>query len=268
MTEAVNPDRTTRGAFVESGPAAPSAASLECFHDESCQLRLNRYQERLRALALELSLTAQRERRRIAMGLHDQIGQRLAAAKLGLEAVRRNRSLTEVSATLDEVTGVLAEAIQATRELTFELSPPLLYELGLKAALDHLAQRCRALHGIACALDCDEDPQPLPNDSAVVMYEVARELLHNVVKHACAKSVRILMTREGEDLHLEVMDDGIGFEPRCESVPFDADRGFGLFSARERVRQIGGTLVVHSAIDQGTRVVVIAPLATTEEGAA
>lgn len=239
-------------------PAAHSAVG--CFHDERCRLRLERYQARLRAMALELSLTAQRERRRLAEGLHDHVGQSLAVARLQLDALRRATDDEDQVAAIADVIAVLGDALEETRRLTFEMSPPLLYELGLEAALRCLATRMRSTHGLSCRLDCDEEPKPLAPDVAATAFAVVRELLHNVVKHAQARSVRVTVVRTGDRVRIEVADDGAGFEQRHESVPFDSYAGFGLFSCRERLVECGGALDVVSVLGHGTRVLFDVPL--------
>lgn len=249
----------------EPEPAFASTPDVVCEHDESCRLRLERYQHRLRALALEVSLSAEHERHRIAQGLHDDVGQSLAAARLRLDALLRRTNDPDVSQPIVDAVAVLGEAIESIRRLTFELRPPLLHELGIEAALMSLTDRMRTADGIDCRLVCDDEPTPLASDVSMVLYTVVRELLHNVIKHAHAESVRVVMKRDGACVTVDVTDDGIGFEPSHETVPFDSHAGFGLFSSRERLMQIGGALELESHPGSGTRVQLTAPAAAVGE---
>lgn len=245
--------------------APPAELGERCAHEPPCEQRLEPYRRRLRALALELSLTAERERREIAQGLHDDIGQSLALVRLKIEALRRAAPDGTGTADLDELLEVLGDTIRSTRRLTFELSPPLLYELGLEAALRCLAERMRTKHGVVCRLDCDEEPKPLDTDVATVVHGVVRELLHNVVKHARAANVRIVLVRGAGRLRVEVADDGCGFRVPRGDDPWACGDGFGLFSARERVLESDGTMEIVSAPGNGTRVLLTVPLAVERD---
>lgn len=237
-----------------------------CTDEARCQAQLVRYQERLRALALELSLAAERERRRIAVGLHDDVGQNLAAMQIQVESLRA-RLGTDAGAALDEMVAVLKATIQTTRTLTFELCPPALYELGIQAALCALADRMRSRYGTPCDFEHDDTSERLPTDTAIVVHVVVRELLHNVVKHARATHVRIGLLRADGHVQVDVADDGVGFVPRRALSPDAPGPGFGLFSARERLRPIGGTLRVESGPRHGTRVTVRVPSVPPKHGA-
>ena len=107
--------------------------------------KIRRYQERLRTLALDLSLVQERERRRIAIDLHDHIGQNLAFSKMKLGALRESVRCTSLLEPLEEIYALVVQTIEDTRSLVFELSPPVLYELGLEAGLEWLAERVQDL---------------------------------------------------------------------------------------------------------------------------
>jgi signal transduction histidine kinase len=117
-------------------------------------------QQRLRSLASELILAEERERRRIAMALHDRVAQTLALSKLKLEAVQESVSSTDLAKPLDEIYRLIEQAIQDTRSLTFEVSPPILYQLGLEAAVEWLTERVQDRHGILSNFEDDGQPKP------------------------------------------------------------------------------------------------------------
>jgi signal transduction histidine kinase len=214
---------------------------------------------RLRVLAGELTLTEQRERRRIAMILHDHIQQLLVAAKLRLEILRRHGD-PSVQQAAEEVQRLLGESILASRLLTAELSPPVLSEAGLKAGLEWLVRWMDDKHGLAVELTTEQDPLPLAEDVRALLFESVRELLFNVVKHSHVGSVTVTMRRVGAHVRVSVADCGVGFDPAAIRPADQAGGGFGLFSIRERLDLVGGRFEVESAPGRGTRVVLTAPL--------
>jgi len=227
------------------------------------------YQENLRSLASALSLAEERERRRLAAYLHDQIGHTLALANIKLGELQKSLpgQCPEFPAGELEKTGSLLEqAIRDTHSLTFKISSPILYELGLEAALEWLTEQVQKDHGISARFVADGQPQPLDDDVRVLLFQAVNELLVNVVKHAQAHNVEVSMRREGGNLKVEVGDDGVGF-----SMPQKDYRqgrcGFGLFSIRERLRPVGGLLEVQSAPGAGTHVSLIVPLAAAAAAA-
>jgi PAS domain S-box-containing protein len=222
------------------------------------EARLHDYQQQLRRLASEISLAEEKERRRIASQLHDGAIQNLALAKIKLGEFERDLEPKRRGATLDEIRELLDLSIQDARSLIFELSPPVLYELGLEAAVEWLGEQFQARYGITCRVETDQDGAPLIVDIEVILFQVLRELLVNVVKHANATRVDIVHRRLGDRLFLQVRDDGDGFDAAAV-VTGSGGGGFGLFNIRERLQLLGATLEIESGT--GTTVTVTAPLA-------
>lgn len=246
------------------------AARLVLVNDITERRRVERanaaYQEELRRLASEMSLIEERQRRRIATEIHDQVGQVLAMAKIRLGALQAADSLERCHMKADEIREFLEQAIAATRSLTFELSPPILYELGLEAAVQALCEKFQQEHAIRFRFVSDRQPKPLSDDVRVLLFQAVRELLVNIVKHARALNVEISCRRDEAHLRIVVVDDGRGFEPTAAPVQPPASCGFGLFSIRERLRHLGGEMTVDAAPGCGTRVTLAVPLQTIEEG--
>lgn len=218
------------------------------------------YQKQLRSLASELSLAEERERRRIASLLHDHIGQILALSKIKLGALFEEANGAETTKNLREVRNCIEQAIQYTRTLTFELSPPILYELGLESALEWLSEQMQMQHGISFTLECDLSPKPLREEVTVFLFMAVRELLVNVVKHANAGSVAIHVKKRENSIVIIVEDDGVGFH-NAQIHSFSAkNRGYGLFSVRERLNHLDGKIEIKSKKGKGTRVMLTAPL--------
>ena len=154
--------------------------------------RLNEYQQQLRSLASQLTLAEQQERRTFATYLHDHIGQTLFVLKLKIEILSKSLDAPHCSGTVKEINAIIENLIRDTRSLTFELSPPILYQLGLSAALEWLFEQMHQQYGLAIAFEDDKSLQQLDDDIRVLLFRGVRELLINVAKHAQAeKSQRI-----------------------------------------------------------------------------
>ena len=223
--------------------------------------QLLEYQAQLRSLASELTLTEERERRRLATDLHDRIGQTLAVSKIKLGALGTSAASTDFAGPLDEVRALIDQTIQDTRSLTFELSLPVLYELGFTAAMEWLAEQVQEQHGVRVELEVDGQVR-LPDEGLrVLLFRAVQELLVNVVKHAQAHTAKISIREDGDSIRIEVEDDGIGFEPSKAG----RNGGFGFFSVRERLRFLGGDFDVESEPGRGTRAVLVAPLKDSGE---
>ncbi len=218
------------------------------------------YQKQLRSLASELSLAEERLRRRLATDVHDHIGQNLAISKIKLESLRQSVPSPQLAASLAEISEMLAQTIESTRSLTFELSPPVLYELGFEAAVEWLVRQTRQRHGLAAEFETDGRAKPLDNNVRVLLFLAVRELLVNVAKHARAQNVTVSSRRLTNEIQVSVEDDGIGFDTHRVASQDHRTGGFGLFSIRERLGHIGGRLEVESRPNRGTRVTLVAPL--------
>jgi signal transduction histidine kinase len=225
-------------------------------HEEELLL----YQGKLQSLASELVLAEERERRLIATELHDRIGQALALSGLKLEELRGNLSSPCCSQSLDEIKGLIEQTIQDTRSLIFEISPPILHELGFDAAVEWLAERVQERYGILVRLRMDGNRKSMGSDMRVILFRALRELLVNVVKHAKAKEVTVAVQRKEGFLQISVEDKGVGFDDARHDLSALQKRGFGLFSIQERLKYLGGTLEVFSSPGRGTRVTLRAPL--------
>jgi PAS domain S-box-containing protein len=219
------------------------------------------YQDKLRSFASELALAEERERRRIATSLHDQIGQSLAIAKIKLDALRHSMPGGQYLQVLEEVCNSLGDTIAQTRSLTFDLSSPILHELGFEAAVAcWLSEQVEEEHGISTEFHSDQQPKPMDEAVRVLLFYSVRELLINVVKHANASKVRVSSRRIGDRIELVVADNGIGFNSAETLAKATTKRGFGLFSIKERLEQLAGHLQIESNPGRGCKVMMTAPL--------
>lgn len=225
------------------------------------QKKLLDYQKQLRDLTSEMSLTEERERRRLAIELHDQITQKLILFKINLGSLRQKGLLAELSKPLDEIYEDINQIIQDTRSLTFDLGSPTLYELGLEAAIrEWLNEEVQQKHGIKTEFEDDAQPKPLDDDVCALLYRSVRELLVNVIKHANARNVKVSVCKEKNNICINVIDDGTGFISGVENFTSNRVGGFGLFSIRERLSYLGGSIEIDSKPSHGTRVTLVAPI--------
>lgn len=226
---------------------------------------LRESRQQLRTMTSEIAFVEERARRRIATTLHDQIGQTLAMAAIKLGELRKAAGPGNMGELVEEVRDMITHAIGHSRTLTFELSPPILYELGLEAAVSSLAELYQKEHGIRIDFSDDHLHKRLSEDARILLFQGIRELLVNAVKHARPRKITISCRLEGADIRAMVEDDGIGFVTATREAMTGKLHGFGLFSLRERLNFLGGSITITSAPGRGTQVTMTAPLLTEPE---
>jgi PAS domain S-box-containing protein len=222
--------------------------------------RMAAYQRYLRALGRKLATVEDNERRRIAADLHDDVVQSLAAAQLRLQMVDPAALPPPAAASLTEALRLVQAAVHDTRSLMFDISPPPLYELGLEAAVEWLAEKFGRENSLAVSVDADPKPIPLATETRGILFRAIRELLVNVVKHARAQRAEVAIHCEDGGVRVEVADDGCGFDREKAQAARSTLGGFGLFEVRERLDYIGGSLQIESPAAGGTRAILRVPL--------
>lgn len=208
------------------------------------------HQQMLRRLGAELALAEHKERQRLATGLHDDISQVLAFAKMKLSLGAATLP-PEGAAAHREVLDLLDEAIRSTRSLITELSPPVLAEKGVPGAVEWALQRAGEQHGFATSFEIRGEVRRLEQDIEITAFQALKEMLNNIVKHAQAAHVTVTLNYGTATLEITVEDDGKGFDP--SSIRVTEAGGFGLLNVRERLAYIGGSLTIDSAPGAGTR---------------
>lgn len=215
--------------------------------------------DQLRRLAAEISLAEARERRRIASDLHDHIGQGLAFTRMQVSQLRGDSMFSGFENMLDRIITLLDQTIGYTRDLTVQISPPVLYELGLGPALEWLGERVAGQTGLKVAVECG-DLGEIPEELAVMLFKSTQELLANVAKHSGAGSASVAAERRGGRIEIEVADSGRGFDVGEARARIADGASFGLFSIRERIGQLGGGLAIDAAPGRGARLTLSAPV--------
>ena len=216
-------------------------------------MQLEQRSRQLRALASELALSEQRERRRFSTELHDYLAQLLAAMKLKLSAMDGAASAAGMSQDMEQLKQLLEESLKYTRTLIAELSPNILYTSGLAAAVRWLGEKMQVQHGLQVELRAEGSFSDIPEDTAVLVFQTLRELLFNVIKHAGVEEAVVELSREGDCLTAAVYDQGRGFgQPVSTASAFTGK--FGLFNAQERIEALGGQFYIQSQPGRGARV--------------
>lgn len=222
------------------------------------------YRERLRRLADYLAVAEEQDRRRVSAQIHDTVIQTLSLANIRLGGIRKSvdeAGLADEAEKLVQTRRLIDTGISECRGLMADLTPPLLYELGLGPALRDFADKQEKLHGIAIKIDEDDQPKPLGEARKGLLFQAARELVTNAIKHAEPHEVRVRLFRDGADVCLHVIDKGRGFEPEKAGLFVVSDSGgFGLFNIRERLQGLGGTLEINSAPGKGTTAAIRIPI--------
>ncbi|GJL68605.1 MAG: hypothetical protein NPIRA06_12400 [Nitrospirales bacterium] len=226
---------------------------------------LTRNQERLRAMASDLTVTEQRERRRLATDLHDYLAQLLVVCRLKLsqgQSISDKETLIKV---IQEADTLLDQSLTYTRTLVSQLSPTCLYEFGLHAALVWLGTEM-GKQGLTVTLKSPDETPTMPEDQAVLVFQSVRELLYNVLKHSGVKEVMVNLSLQPDNhLLIEVKDFGCGFSESTEERNEQSPTNFGLFSIRERLEALGGEMILHSAHQEGTQVLLRIPIEHSNE---
>jgi signal transduction histidine kinase len=222
------------------------------------EVRIGR--ERLQTLSRKLMEVQEVERRHIARELHDEIGQVLTAVKISLQTIQRLPEATPVTSYLDESVNITAQALQQVRNLSLDLRPSMLDDLGLVAALRWYVDRVGQRTGLAPHFVSDSLVERLPPEVESACFRIAQEALNNVVKHARAQGVTVELKQNGQVLVLSVRDDGLGLDVAAARQRAALGQCFGLLGMQERVLLVGGEMEITSKPGAGTEILARFPL--------
>lgn len=203
-------------------------------------------------LSRQLLKAQEEERRRITRELHDEIGQALMVLRFQLEMMGGDSATDDMNSRIQESLGLLDRTIDGLRRTIARLSPRVLEELGLLAAIRKQAQFLTRHTGMRAHLDLPEHLGQLDSDIEVAVYRSVQESLHNIAKHSQARNFYVRLTAGAEKLVVEVEDDGVGFSRRAAFA-----RGFGLQGMNERATALGGSMKIRTQPGKGTRVRIV-----------
>jgi PAS domain S-box-containing protein len=239
------------------GVSAVQAIIHDISERRAAEERLLEHQRQLRALAAKLSQAEEQERRRIARDLHDKVCQSLALAAIRVKQYDQKQPSPEHKDILRDVLDLIMDSLADTRTLLMEISPPILYDLGLGAALELLAETISDDYGLTVVLDAPKDEIPIPEAQRAVLYQCTRELIINAAKHAKTDRVEVRLEQGmGEETTICVRDRGNGMELDFGMPKKRPKDSFGLINIAERIKHLGGTMKIESEPMKGAEVVI------------
>jgi len=221
---------------------------------------LNHYQMQLRSLVHEITIAEEKERRRIAIELHDHIIQDLGLSKIKLGELIQRLSADDCLPLAQETRKLVERIIKESRSLVFDLSLPILYELGFEAAIKWLANQTEEKLNIPCKVQEAGQLTPMNKEMQVLLFKAVRELMINISKHAHANEVNIFISRVNGQIDISVQDDGVGFDADHIGLYSGEALKFGLFGIKERLKLLNGLVKISSSPGSGTNITLTAPL--------
>src|SRR5262245_706038 len=234
------------------------ALLVQMVHRKRAEQDLRVSQVALRRLTGQLMHAQEEESRRIARELHDDLGQGLALLTVEMELLRQKPAepATQLGGRIQELVRQIRQLSSSVHELSHQLHPAKLEQLGLAATIRSLCHELTKRHGLDIEFAADQIPPEMPPEAALCLYRIAQEALANAIKHSGAQHVRVDLSGRADSISLHIVDDGAGFDPS----PTQAKSGLGLVSMRERVFSVGGELAIDSRPSGGTRLQVHIPL--------
>jgi len=237
-----------------------SQLQAELLERKKAEELLLEQQQRLHALSSELARVTEHEKHRIATDLHDTIGQSLAMAKNKLGLLQSSINTEKTMVLLEDVKELVETSIRYSRTLIFELSSPLIDYLSFASALEWLSEEILEKNQLSFVLKIDDSQIDLADETRLLLLKAIRELLVNIVKHAGAQNVEISVHTDKNVIIVAIRDDGIGFDETADPATPKKRVGLGLFSVRERLDQLNGSLSITSKPGQGTCVTLKVPV--------
>lgn len=222
--------------------------------------KLLEYQKKLKRLSIRLSIIEEDQRRAMASHLHETIGQELFVMQLQINAFEKSLDNPAFLQPLQQIKDQLLKIIKETKDLTFDLSPPVLYDFGLQEALKALAETIELKHNIHVKTYFEGAMDTFDDEIKVIVYRNLKELIHNSVKHADAENITMRLKSSPSGLNVEICDDGVGFDVAGYIHETTSHDGFGLFDIKEKLHHLGGRLTIDSASGQGTAICMQVPL--------
>lgn len=213
--------------------------------------KVERYQQKLKKLNIEITRVEENERRRIAENLHDSLGQTLSLAYLKLSAIDTTEFSPATLNIYNDTFSLLSKAIAESRSLTYDLSPPILYELGLVPAFKWRLEVLEQKEKVKTQLIGEEINLNVKKEIVIFIYRIVNELIQNVIKHAKATEVSIEITQVKRKYYISVRDNGTGFDSNNRKI-ISRTGGFGLLSIKERIENFKGHFFIHSEPGKGT----------------
>lgn len=222
---------------------------------------LRESERNLRVISAQLRAAEEKERNRISRELHDELGQALSILKLNVGSIMKNLQPDQDSLrhACEKMRGYIDDIINNVRRLAHDLSPAIVEDLGLDIALRELIASVSKYYQVETSMSCPELNDLFSSDAKIAIYRIFQESLNNIVKHAHATQISIIIERQEERIVFGIEDNGIGFNISASGLPTRNKRGLGLAAITERVKMMRGAFDVQSVRGRGTRVTYTIP---------
>ncbi len=226
------------------------------------QQEIEEYQTSLQKLTTEITLIEEKQKKKIASNIHDHLSQNLVISKMRINELKKNLDLKGINGDLKFIETQISEALENSRKITYELSPPILYQLGVIEALNWLLDDVEASHKIKCRLNSNVDNIKLNDVKSILLYRSIQEVINNAIKYAQTSLITVDLEKDKLGLNILISDYGVGFNTSTlNNYNNHSGSGFGLFAVQERIRNIQGEFIIVSEINVGTTVKFFIPLA-------
>lgn len=226
--------------------------------------KLHEYQQSLKQLTTELSLAEEKQRKEIAANIHDHLSQSLVISKMKINDLQKTEEVKERKAELSVVKNHISEALENSRKITYDLSPPILYEMGLVETMYWLAEKIEEENKIKVDFNSDVAMLELPEAKLILLYRSIQELVYNAIKHSGANKLSIRFNSIHEGLEIILRDNGKGFDLMELEKKKPSTKSFGLFAVQERIQNLGGKFQINSEPGKGTEAKIYLPLEFTK----
>ena len=223
---------------------------------------IQEYQISLQKLTTEITLIEEKQKKEIATNIHDHLSQSLVISKMKINELKKNKQLKGIDEDLKFIETHISEALENSRKITYELSPPVLYQLGIIEALNWLFENILNTHKIECVINSNVNNIKLDDVKSILLYRSIQEVLTNAIKYAKASLITLDLDKNNLGLDIFITDNGIGFDTSIlNNLHSHSGSGFGLFTVKERIRNIQGEFTIKSKLNIGTTVKIFIPLA-------
>lgn len=222
---------------------------------------IQEYQTSLQKLTTDISLIEEKQKKEIASNIHDHLSQFLVISKMRINKLKKNPKLKDIDEDLKFIDTHISEALENSRKITYELSPPVLYQLGIIDALNWLLEEVETTHKIKCSFTSNVNSVKLNDAESILLYRSIQEVLNNTIKYAKASLVTVDFDKNKFGVNILIRDNGIGFNTsQLNNHNTHSGSGFGLFTVKERIRNIKGKFTITSKLSEGTNVAFFIPL--------
>jgi len=226
----------------------------------SAKKEIEEYQTSLQKLTSEISMIEEKQKKEIAANIHDHLSQSLVISKMRISDLEKKPELNSIYKDLDFIKSHVSNALENSRKITYELSPPVLYQLGIVDALDWYAEETEDKYDIKFQFISNVDTVKLTDIKSILIFRCVQEAVTNTIKYAEATAITLKLTKDKNGVDILITDNGKGFDTAVLNASGNSSSGFGLFAVKERIRSMSGTLAITSEIKVGTKIKIYVPL--------